>query len=231
MPGKSLFPAIPFEEAQKIARVIAEKNAGKRMRRLDVFEEMGKAPDSGPSRTLITASSAYGLTTGGYQADFLDLAPLGRRLAIEGDETAAIDAVLHVEVFKRFFDEYKNQALPADVAARSFLAENGIPADRTQACLRLLLESGRQVGLICEVSGSQRVLTREHAIERKGGQPVDEQKASSGATQKPPMLPTQDAKGINLASLSIKLEIILPADATPETYDAIFSSMRKHLFP
>lgn len=229
MPGKSLFPAIPFEEAKGIARVIAEKNSGKKMRRLDVFSEMGKSPDSGPSRTMVTASSAYGLTVGGYKAPFLDLASLGKRLLVEGDEAAAIDAVLHVEIFKRFFEEYSDQALPAEVAARSFLAENGVPPERTEGCFRILVQSGRQVGLIVEISGSQRVLTREHAIERKGGQPISEKAPIGPSTGPDGKAAPKDGKRMELPSVNINLEIHLPSDATPEVYDAIFSSMRKRL--
>ena len=229
MPGKSLFPAITIGEARQIAEAIAQKHSGQPMRRLDVFKELHKSPGSGPSRVLVTASSGFGLTSGGYTAEFVELTDLGRRLAVEGDQSALVDAVLHVEIFKRFFEEYRGKTVPSEVPARSFLAANGIPADRAQACLNLLLENGRTSGLITKINGSEHVVSREHAIEQKSGQPVDEQKASSGTTQKPPMMPAQDAKGIDLASLSIKLEIILPADATPETYDAIFSSMRKHL--
>jgi hypothetical protein len=213
---------------QKIARTIAQKNAGQPMRRLDVFEELGKQPDSGPSRILVTASSGFGLTTGGYKADILSLTELGRRLAIDGDRTAMIDAVLTVEVFRKFFEQYKGNPLPSEVAAKSFLATAGIPTDRTEACWNLVRQNGEQCGLIQEVSGIPRVLPRDHAIERMGIKevkppPAVEPSGGKAAEQRENVAP------ISLPSLNINLQIHLPADAKPEQYDAIFSSMRKHL--
>ncbi len=48
-----------------------------RVRKLTLFDKIGESPDSGPSRQLITNSSRYGLTKGGYQAEFLELTPEG----------------------------------------------------------------------------------------------------------------------------------------------------------
>jgi len=228
MPGKSLFPAMAIEEAQRIARTIAQNNAGQPMRRLDVFEALGRQPDSGPSRLLVTASAGFGLTTGSYIAEMLALTDLGKRLAVDDDKTAMIDAVLNVQVFRKFFETYKDSALPSDVAARSFLATAGIPTDRTEACWSLVRENGQQCGLIQQISGAARVLSRDHAIERMGSKSIKaapkEQPAGGGVAEE-----VKEAAAIGLPSLNINLEIHLPADAKPEVYDAIFSSMRKHL--
>ena len=228
MPARGMFPTVPLHEAVQICKVIAEKGSGKPMRRLDVFQELRRSPDSGPSRTLVTASAGFGLTSGSYKADFLQLTDIGRRYAVLGDETALIDAVLQVDVFKRFFETYKNETLPSATAARSFFADSGVSADRTEACLESLLASGRDSGLVAEVSGTERVLSPEHAAERKGhGTPaVEIPKIQRDEKETVDIPPKKDSK---LPPLNINLEIHLPADATPEVYDAIFSSMRKHL--
>ncbi len=223
----SIFPPVPISDARLIARTIAENNAGQPMRRLDVFHVLDRSPDSGSSRNLVTASSGFGLSTGGYQAEILSLTDLGRRLAVEGDESALIDAVLCVDIFKRFFDTYKDKGIPSEVAARSFLADNGVPTDRTLACFNLTMDNGRESGLITQVSGAERILPRDHAIERMGGanvRPIPPPSAhrQNGSQQTPPLT-------VGMPALNINLEIHLPADATPEKYDAIFSSMRKHL--
>jgi hypothetical protein len=228
MPGVSLFPAVSVTEAQQLARVIAEKNAGRKMRRLDIFQELKKQPDSGTSRTLVTASTGYGLTKGGYKADYLELDELGRRFAVNGDKSALVDAVLHVEIFKKFFETYKNAQVPAPVAAKSFLADGGIPAERTDACLDVLMENGRSTGLISNISGSERVLTRDHALERVGVSPeTGTGNGTEARTDAPLGEPRPPMK--RLPSLNINLEVHLPSDQSPEVYDAIFSSMRKHL--
>ena len=71
------FPPYSFEDALDIAHGIWECASGKKVRRLTLFDHLNKAPDSGPSRAMITASSRYGLTTGGYQADYIELTDLG----------------------------------------------------------------------------------------------------------------------------------------------------------
>ncbi len=82
LPGRgrrsALFPAASFEEALTIANAIQKHAAGQRIRRLTLFDQMGKSPDSGPSRQLIVNSSRFELTRGGYHAEFLELTPEGK---------------------------------------------------------------------------------------------------------------------------------------------------------
>lgn len=228
MPGRSLFPPAALEDARVLADTIARSNAGQPMRRIDIFDILGRSAESGSGRNLVTASSGFGLTTGGYQAEVLSLTELGRRLAVEGDEAAAIDAVLNVDIFKRFFETYANSQVPSDVAARSFLANEGVPAERTQACLDLILQNGRQSGLIDQRSGADYVLSRSHAVEARPryGQ------APTVAVQ------SQGSNGSSLVSrrhppneipVRITLQLQLPADQAPEVYDAILASVRKRL--
>src|SRR5207248_452254 len=72
------FPASSFMEALPLADAIQRFAAGQRIRRLTLFENWGKSPDSVSSRQLITNSSQYGLTKGGYTAEFLELTDEGR---------------------------------------------------------------------------------------------------------------------------------------------------------
>jgi hypothetical protein len=234
MAGKSLFPPLSLKEARQIADTIARQYSGQPTRRLDVFGALGKSPDSGPSRNLVTSSSGFGLTQGGYQAEMLSLTELGKRLAVEGDETATIDAVLKVEIFQKFFENCKNAVVPSQIAAKSFLAANGVPTDRTQACFELILQNGRECGLIASVSGAERVLSREHAIEKKGGIPAAVAKAPDAPSTPAAATATgggatSPATNSRIPSIHVNLEIHLPSDAKPDVYEAIFRSMRKHL--
>jgi Nucleotide modification associated domain 3 len=72
-----VFPALTFEEALEIGEGIQKYAAGQRVRRLILFEKLNKEPDSYEARRLVTASGQYGLTKGGYQAEFLELTPEG----------------------------------------------------------------------------------------------------------------------------------------------------------
>ena len=72
------FPTSSFQESLEIAEAIHTHAAGNKIRRLTLFDSINKSPDSGPSRMLVTNSSKYGLTMGGYQADYIELTPKGR---------------------------------------------------------------------------------------------------------------------------------------------------------
>ncbi len=86
------FPASTFEEAFTLAEAIQKFAPGQeKVRRLTLFDKIGKSPDSGPSRQLITNSSRYGLTRGGYQADFIELTADGS--LVTGDARCACDQV------------------------------------------------------------------------------------------------------------------------------------------
>src|SRR4051794_19612491 len=77
------FPASSFEEALTFARDLYRVGSGQPVRRLTLFNDLGKAPDSGPSRMLITNSNRYGLTKGSYASDYLELTDDGRKAVDE----------------------------------------------------------------------------------------------------------------------------------------------------
>ena len=77
MGGVAPFPRTTLEAALDLGNAIQQHAAGQRIRRATLFEKLDKSPDSGPSRALVTNSGKYAITTGGYQAEFLELTPLG----------------------------------------------------------------------------------------------------------------------------------------------------------
>jgi hypothetical protein len=74
----TLFPASSFEEAMTIAKAIQKHAAGEKVRRLTLFDQIGKSPDSGSGRQLVVNSNRYGLTKGSYTAEHLELTNKGR---------------------------------------------------------------------------------------------------------------------------------------------------------
>src|ERR1700748_254923 len=77
------FPASPFEEALGFAQSILEYGAGASVRRVTLFNHLGKSPESSLSRQIITNANKYGLIKGGYQADILELTQEGKKAADE----------------------------------------------------------------------------------------------------------------------------------------------------
>ena len=84
------FPASTFEEALILADAIQRFAPGQeKVRKLTLFDKLGKSPDSGPSRQLMTNSSRYGLTKGGYHAEIIELTQHGS-LATREDVAPAV---------------------------------------------------------------------------------------------------------------------------------------------
>lgn len=75
--SRGTFPRISLKKALELPEIIYKIGQGEPVRRLNVFNEMGKSAESGTSRMLITTSNSYGLTTGGYQAERLTLTDIG----------------------------------------------------------------------------------------------------------------------------------------------------------
>jgi hypothetical protein len=63
------FPAVPFEEALELPLAIQRHASGMKIRRVRLFELIGRSPESGPSRQLVTNSGRYGLTRRSYSSE------------------------------------------------------------------------------------------------------------------------------------------------------------------
>ena len=67
----------------ELTTAIYEVGSGQPVRRITLFDSLGRSPDSGPSRQWITNGAKYGLTTGSYAAEFLGLTPEGLQAVAE----------------------------------------------------------------------------------------------------------------------------------------------------
>jgi hypothetical protein len=112
------FPAVPFEEALGFALELFRVGSGQPVRRLTLFDHLGKAPDSGASRMLITNTNRYGLTSGSYTAEHLELTDDGLKAVDEGvskREQARVRvklAIEHVEPFKQLYERFTTPGFP-----------------------------------------------------------------------------------------------------------------------
>lgn len=60
--GQRPFPVSTFEEASELAKSIQAFSSGRPIRRLTLFDQLGRSPESSASRQLIRDSARYGLT-------------------------------------------------------------------------------------------------------------------------------------------------------------------------
>lgn len=164
-------PMFSYEESLLIANAIWECSSGQKVRRLTLFNHIGKSPDSGTSRSLITNSSKYGLTKGGYQADYLELTPDGS-IATNPEETSSNKllanfklAIQHINYFNLLYERFKDMKVPSNSVLIDTLVEAGLDTETGKKCVELFLNNARFIGIIKVISGSERILTIDHVIE------------------------------------------------------------------
>jgi hypothetical protein len=165
------FPASSFEEPLQFAKAMFDFNNGQPVRRLTFFNELGKSPDSGTSRQLITNSNKYGLTEGSYAADFLQLTETGIK-AVSEDVTqrertrARVKlAIEDVAIFKGLYDKIVGNKLPATAALIDSAEALGAGSNEAQEAVDTFIVNLRSVGLLQTLSGAERVLTIDHLLD------------------------------------------------------------------
>lgn len=173
------FPASSFMEALPLAEAIQRFAAGQKIRRLTLFENLGRSPDSGHSRQLITNSAQYGLTKGSYTAEYLELTEDGA--IASGDESlgrARIAARLELAInkidpFHALYEQYTGSRLPALSVLRDFAIEHGCPAEVADECVQTFLANTRDLGLVRNYAGAERLLSFDMVLDEVEGPSLD----------------------------------------------------------
>jgi hypothetical protein len=158
-----------------LPQAIQQFAAGQRVRRLTLFDHLQKSPDCGPSRQLITNSSKYGLTTGNYSSEYLELTPDGRTAT--SPEAAPLDqlrarfklAVEEIAPFKTLYEKFKGNKLPAHAVMRDALSEEGLKDAELAEAVDTFVLNAKYIGLLRPVAGAERLLPIEHVLEELEG--------------------------------------------------------------
>jgi len=158
------FPASSFEEPLEFARSVYRLGSGQPIKRLTLFHQLNKSPESGPSRQLIINSGKYGLTRGGIQADNIELTPEGKKCvdeqASDRDQAKAKAelAILAIEPFKALYDRFVNNKLPAHAVLMDSAKDAGIDESHVAEAVDTFVVNLRYVGLLRMLSGAERLI-------------------------------------------------------------------------
>jgi predicted nucleotide-binding protein len=160
--SQSDVPSMSLEKALRVAKAIVENygNAASATP-LQVGAAIEVQPSSGPFRMLIGASTAYELTSGGYNAETISVTNLGLRIVrptADGDDlTAKREAVLKPRILREFLQKYSGAPIPKPEIARNVLIGMGVPVSRADDVFALILESATSVGFIREINNRKHV--------------------------------------------------------------------------
>jgi len=196
------FPPLSFEEAFGFAKQVYEFGAGQPVRRLTLFDDIGRSPESSASRKIITAAGQYGLTKGGYASETLELTPDGIKATRESGSPreatrAKIQlAILGVPAFKGLYEKFCGNKLPAIAALIDAVKDFDISNDTAEEAVDTFIVNTRYVGLLQTLSGAERIVTEDHLLDalpqiqhRELDQTVNPKEQSFS-----PLITTQDAE-------------------------------------
>jgi len=169
------FPACSFEEALELAKAIEENAGNQPIRRLTLFDAIGRAPESGPSRQLITNSSKYGLITGGYQAEYLQLTENGYK--VTNNEVPEVEslkakydlAINTIEPFIKVYEKNVGNKLPSLAVLKDQIIEAGVSASLADEAIEIFILNLKHIGLLKTLSGAERIVSVDFVIEEKLG--------------------------------------------------------------
>lgn len=223
------FPASTFEDALELAETIQKFASGQdKVRKLTVFDKLGRSPDGGPSRQLITNSSRYGLTKGGYQAEFLELTPDGK-LATAEDVALAKKlesrfklAIRNVEPFNHLYEKYKGTKMPSKEFLADDLRQVELPEEFVAECIDTFILNVKFLGLLKTAAGSERLISLDHAMEELGSTRAP-QSQPSGDTPTPPASETaQQIRGEDFDKIYFYVTPIGVADSDQRQHSDFF---------
>lgn len=160
-------PAYALDDALRVAVAIADNYASAPTKPLEVAAAMNLAPASSYFKMLTGSAIAYGLTSGGYNAVEIVLTPLAQRILSpleEGDDLhGKREALLKPRVVGEFLNKYNNSPLPPENIAYNVLNSMGVPKERAEATLKLIVEGASSLGLVQEIKGKKYInLTRRN---------------------------------------------------------------------
>lgn len=181
---QSFMPRIALKEVVAVANALRDDFAGADATPIDLAQSLGRSPSSSAWQFLTGAAVAYGLTTGAYNASTISLTPRGQKLTMptdEGEDMAALfEAALAPDVPKAFYEKYDRNKFPSEVIAKNVLAQLGVPRDRVDEALKIIVDNANLVGILKEVSGNQYIQLRRAAgpATSAASDPLEENKSN-----------------------------------------------------
>ncbi|HUU28050.1 MAG TPA: TIR domain-containing protein [archaeon] len=150
--SQSEIPRLTLSEAIRLAQSLYDDFSGKPTPPHQLAVKVGNSPTSSVWQQLCGSSIAYGLTSGGYNANTISLTDLGHRVVaptVEGDDLIAkVECALLPKIAKRFYENYNRSKFPQDKIACNILARMGAPPNRLDKVLEILKRNGEFVGII-----------------------------------------------------------------------------------
>jgi hypothetical protein len=120
---------------------------------------------------MVTNSGKYGITEGGYQAEFLELTELGQKATSpDSSPRERIDArfdlaIKSIPAFRHLYEANKSKRIPSPEVMRDSLAEPGVEEESRKECVDVFLENAKFLGLLRTIAGAERLISIDQVLE------------------------------------------------------------------
>lgn len=145
-------PTYQLDDALLIAKSILQQYGGHPSTPLDVAAAMGIAPASAKFRMLCGASIAYGLTSGGYNANQISITDLAKQIIEPQDEGLDLagkrESIMKPRILREFLSKYSGSPLPREDIGMNVLKGMNVPGDRTKQVWDMIINSADSVGFL-----------------------------------------------------------------------------------
>lgn len=137
---------------------------------------------------LITNANRYGLISGSYAAEYLELTVDGLKAVDESTparEQVRIRvklAVQNIEPFNHLYERFKGTKLPARAVLIDAIKEQNVHDDFAEEGVDTFIVNLRFVGLLQTLSGAERIITVEHLTDMTPTSKLDSSGSSARAT-------------------------------------------------
>lgn len=154
------FPRDPLSKVLKLAESIEKNNAGKPFDRLILAKSLDYSPNSGHFRQLITSSSKYGITEGGYQAEKIALTSLGSSIVApisdEDKRKGLLLALTNNPLFKTIIEFYNKKQIPREELFKNSLKkEFKVTPEYVDVCYEVITKNFENFNLIEDIKGNK----------------------------------------------------------------------------
>jgi hypothetical protein len=168
---KRSYPASSFEEPLTIPLAIQKYASEQKVRRLTLFDNLKKSPDSGPSRQMIANAAKYGLIKGNYNSEHLELTEDGNiATSSENDIASRLKgrfklAIEQIAPFKTLYDLEKGKRLPAIPVLEDALIDSGLGKEESKECVETFIVNAKFLGILKTLAGAERIVPIEQLLE------------------------------------------------------------------
>lgn len=242
--ARSRFPRVALSSCVDLCREIHDRAQNKEIGRVLLFDSIGRKPESGRSRELLTNSNGqYGLIKGGYNALVLQLTDRGISVISGSPQEvlkAKLDAIFSNQITASLYDSLKNQVLPTDsrILEDRVAREYNLNNKDSKDLVSIFIDNMQYIGLLQTISGGKKLVlpidqitnnsdsadtNQNSEVDDRLVEPIREKSSEGSLTKR------VDSSRNLTSQIHFNIQIHIPDNATPETYDDIFRSIAQHL--